>query len=232
MGASNGSLFGKMLDNVFPRVPPFFHMFTLQTEVLVNAMDVLVKYMEDGRSERVEELIRLENMATELREKHLDVLNNAFSTPLDRQDCLDTITNLDVPVANVRVVAQEMDVLKTSQDKYSLEMAVLLREAAGALQRGFARLDGKAREADADAQTAILARINLDRAYRKGLSTIYTIDEDIKNLMDHSQGAEANAMRHVVEMLKRREVYRSMRETGAHLSSIGSLLHGIVVKIG
>ncbi|MBF0610293.1 MAG: DUF47 family protein [Magnetococcales bacterium] len=232
MGASNSSLFGKMLDNVFPRVPPFFHMFTLQTEILVKGMDVLVRYMEEPKSELVEELIKLEGLANDLREKHLDVLNNAFSTPLDRQDCLDTLTNLDIPVANVRVVVQEMDVLKIAPDKYSLEMAVLLREAASALQRGYAKLDGKPREGDADAQAAILARINLDRAYRKGLAIIYTIDDDIKNLTEHAQGAEAAAMKHVVEMLKRREVYRNMRETGAHLSHIGSLLHGIIVKIG
>ncbi|MBF0262013.1 MAG: hypothetical protein HQL97_09300 [Magnetococcales bacterium] len=229
--SGGSSPFTKMLDNVFPRIPPFLDMISIQAEVLSKGMTVAVDYMSEATTARFHEIMQLETRARELREKHLDILNNAFSTPIDRDDVLRSITALEVPVASIRVVIEEMEALKIKSDNHLLEMAVILRESAAALQRGFAKLDTVPAQAEPDAQVGLQCLGNVDRVYRKALSGLYSIDDDINRMRTHTDGAEVQAMIHVVEMLKRREVYRHIRNIAAKMNEAAQVLHGIVIQI-
>ncbi|MBF0127252.1 MAG: hypothetical protein HQM02_08580, partial [Magnetococcales bacterium] len=82
---SGNSPFTKMLDNVFPRIPPFLDMIALQAELLAKGMSVTLDYLSEPSTARFHELMKVETQAREMRDKHLDVLNNAFSTPIDRE---------------------------------------------------------------------------------------------------------------------------------------------------
>ncbi|MBF0295326.1 MAG: hypothetical protein HQL96_09065 [Magnetococcales bacterium] len=226
------SPFTKMLDNVFPRIPPFLSMISQQAEALAKGMSVAVDYMSEPTTARFHEIMKIETLANELREKHLDVLNNAFSTPIDREDVLRSIIALEVPVASIRVVVEEMEALKIRSDNHLLEMAVVLRESAAALQRGFSKLDTTPAQADPDAQVGLQCLTNVDRIYRKALVHLYTIDDDLNKMRTHADGAEVQAMIHVVEMLKRREIYRHLRNIAGKMGDAASVLHAIVVQIG
>ncbi|MBF0417373.1 MAG: hypothetical protein HQL86_03885 [Magnetococcales bacterium] len=229
--SGGSSPFTKMLDNVFPRIPPFLDMISVQAEVLSKGMTVSVDYMSEATTARFHEIMQLETRSRELREKHLDILNNAFSTPIDREDVLRSITALEVPVSSIRVVIEEMEALKIKSDNYLLEMAVILRESAAALQRGFAKLDTTPAQAEPDAQVGLQCLSNVDRVYRKALSNLYSIDDDLNRMRSHADGAEVQAMIHVVEMLKRREVYRHIRNIAARIAEAAQVLHGIVIQI-
>ncbi|MBF0308750.1 MAG: DUF47 family protein [Magnetococcales bacterium] len=231
MGSSN-SLFGKMLDNVFPRVPPFLSMITVQCEILTSSLNILAGYMGGEVKDAVANIAKQEEAAHALKEKHLDILNNAFSTPIDREDVLRAITTLDIPVGSARVVMEEMEGLKVAADKFSLEMSVMLREAATAIQRGFGKLETNPGSADPDALGALQTLLGIDRVYRKALGSLYTIDEDLKRFAAHTEDAEVKAMQHVVDMMKRREMYRHLRDLGIQLSDAARVLHSIVVQIG
>lgn len=230
--SGGSSPFTKMLDNVFPRIPPFLDMIAVQGEVLAKGMSVAVDYLSEASTAKFHEIMKLDTQAKELREKHLDVLNNAFSTPIDREDVLRSIVTLADPVVSVRVLIEEMEALKIKTDNHMLEMAVILRESAAALQRGFSKLDTTPGQAEPDAQVGMQTLANVDKVYRKALTTLYSIDDDLAKLRVHADGAEVQAMMHVVEMLKRREVYRHLRNIAGKMNECASVLHGIVVQIG
>ncbi|MBF0126144.1 MAG: DUF47 family protein [Magnetococcales bacterium] len=230
--SGGNSPFTKMLDNVFPRIPPFITMISLQAELLAKGMSVAVDYLSESNTSKFHEIMKIETQAKELRERHLDVLTNAFSTPIDREDVLRSIISLEVPVGSIRIVVEEMEALKIKSDNYLLEMAIVLRESAAALQRGFAKLDTTPAQADPDAQVGLQCLANVDRVYRKALVSLYTIDEDLNKMRSHADGAEVQAMIHVVEMLKRREIYRHLRNIAGKMGDAASVLHSIVVQIG
>ncbi|MEO5330412.1 MAG: DUF47 family protein [Magnetococcus sp. YQC-5] len=230
--SSSSSPFTKMLDNVFPRIPPFLSMISLQAELLAKGMSGAVDYLSESSTAKYHEIMKIETQAKEMREKHLDVLNNAFSTPIDREDVLRSIITLEVPVGSIRIVVEEMEALKIKTDNYLLEMAIVLRETANALQRGFSKLDTSPAMADPDAQVGLQCLANVDRIYRKALVNLYSIDDDLSKMRSRSDGAEVQAMIHVVEMLKRREIYRHIRNIAGKMGDAASVLHGIVVQIG
>ncbi|MEO5376731.1 MAG: hypothetical protein H7832_02945 [Magnetococcus sp. DMHC-6] len=231
MSATN-SPFTKMLDNVFPRIPPFLTMITAQAEILSQAMTVAAEYLSDSKPAKFQELVKLESQAKAMRDKHLDILTNAFSTPIDREDVLQSIIRLEIPLGSMRVVIEEMEALQIKSDNYCLEIAVVMREAASALQRGYSKLDTTPAMADPDAQVGLLCLTNVDKVYRKALAKLYSIDEDIQRMKSRAADAEVLAMMHVVEMLKRREIYRHMRNIAGQMCDAASTLHGIVVAIG
>ncbi|MBF0614168.1 MAG: DUF47 family protein [Magnetococcales bacterium] len=230
--SGGSSPFTKMLDNVFPRIPPFLDMISLQAELLAKGMTVAVDYVSEASTAKFHEIMIIETQARELREKHLDVLNNAFSTPIDREDVLRSIVSLAEPVGSIRVVVEEMEALKIKSDNHLLEMAVVLREASAALKRGFSKLDTTPGQAEPDAQVGMQCLSNVDKIYRKALVNLYSIDDDLNRLRAHADGAEVQAMMHVVEMLKRREIYRHLRNIAGKVTECASVLHGIVVQIG
>lgn len=230
MSGSN-TPFTKMLDNVFPRIPPFFRYISEQCDVLLKASECLVQYLSSGDTSKGNELVACNAQAQELKIKHLDILNNAFSTPMDREDVYRSLTVLDVPVASALITFEEMESMKISTDKFCLEMGKALRESAAALQRGYSKLDTDPASADADAQAARACRGSVDKIYRLALAELYTIDDDIKKVEAHTSGAEAQALIHMVDMLKRREIYRHLHVASRQMGDAADILHGIVIQL-
>ncbi|MBF0126146.1 MAG: hypothetical protein HQM02_02945 [Magnetococcales bacterium] len=229
---SSNSTLGRMLDSVLPPMPPFLDMLTEQSEVLAKSMATAVEYLSDGDDNKIKTLAALDETAKTLRMKHLDRLNNSYSTPIDRADIMQALDTLSFPVGSMSLLAEEMKALKIGSDNYCLEMAVVLRETANALHRGYAKLSSTPGLADADAQTGMQCLESVDKVYRKALGKLFTIDEDIKNMKSKVEGADVVTFIHVVDMLKRRETYRHLRNIGSNLQRAASVLHGIVVQNG
>ncbi|WP_130472743.1 DUF47 domain-containing protein, partial [Candidatus Magnetaquicoccus inordinatus] len=132
MGGSN-PVVGGLLDNIFPRVPPFFSYLHQQSELLVKSLSALVLYLEKGEHSRAEEIITIEQQSEDMKERLLIILNNAFSTPMDREDVFRCISSIHEPIWSIRIAVEEMDSLGVGQDMYALEMATSLREAVVSL---------------------------------------------------------------------------------------------------
>ncbi|MBF0214487.1 MAG: hypothetical protein HQM00_13165, partial [Magnetococcales bacterium] len=201
-------------------------------DLLAQCMTVAVDYLAEPTTANFHEIIKIETHAKELRAQYLDKLNDAFSTPIDREDVLRAIITLETPVASIRVVVEEMDALKIKSDRYLSEMAVIMRESASALQRGFTKLESTPALADPEAQVGLQCLSNVDRVYRKALVELYNIDDDVNKMRAQADGAEVQAMIHVVGMLKRREIYRHFRNIAGKMGEAASVLHGVVVQIG
>ncbi|MBF0159363.1 MAG: DUF47 domain-containing protein [Magnetococcales bacterium] len=231
MSSGTNTPFTKMLDNVFPRVPPFFRYISEQCDVLLQSCEYLVEYLEGGDTSKGKGLVEADKLAQELKNKHLDILNNAFSTPMDREDVYRSLTVLDVPVSSALITFEEMEGLRVKTDKFCLEMGIILRESAAALKRGYSKLDSDPAAADADAQTARSCRGSIDKVYRRALAELYTVDEDIKKLEAHASGAEVQMLNHIVDMLKRREIYRHLHVASRQMADAADVLHGIVIQL-
>jgi uncharacterized protein Yka (UPF0111/DUF47 family) len=230
MGASS-PVVGSLLDNIFPRVPPFFNYLHAQSELLAKAFTALVVYMEKGEHSRAEEVIAIEQQSEEMKERLLITLNAAFSTPMDREDVFRCITSIHEPIWSARIAVEEMDSLGIGVDNYALEMAVTMREAVIALQRGYEKLERNPATADGEAISASKVHLSIDKTYRRALAGLYNIDDALKSLKADAPGAKEEAMKAVVDILKRREMYRHIHLCGRQIADAGTVLHGIVVQL-
>ncbi|MEO5350156.1 MAG: hypothetical protein H7836_10980 [Magnetococcus sp. YQC-3] len=229
--SGSSPVFGSLLDNILPRVPPFFQMLHEQTEMLVKALSALVVYLEKGEPIRAGEVASIEAQAAEFKEKMLEILNNAFSTPMDREDVYRAICSIHEPIWSARIAAEEMDALGIKSDRYAVEIATILREAATALERGYGKLDKSPASADGDAVAASRCQTNIDKAYRRALAALYNVDETLQSLQADASNSKVDAMNRVVDILKRREMYRHLHFAGRQMADAGTVLHGIVVQM-
>lgn len=150
---------------------------------------------------------------------------------MDREDIYRAISSIDHIVNYAKTTTREIEVLKVTPDKYMLELAVLLKEGAYALQRGYLKLAENPNQADADAQAARKAERSSEKVYRRALGELFREKGYIKILGEHEADTTATAINLVIEIFKRREVYRHLSNASDRLAGAGEVLHDIVVKI-
>ncbi|MBF0583122.1 MAG: DUF47 domain-containing protein [Magnetococcales bacterium] len=231
MGGSNSFISG-ITNAVFPRMPNFYGMILEQCELISQASDALVEFMQTGSKAAADKVIRLDGEEDVLKVRNLGVLANAFATPLDREDLQRAIMSVGVTLTYASTIVQEMQTLNIKSGQFTTEMAILIREANEALHRGYKKLGTKETAlAEADAQVAVQAKHTLDKAFRRALAELFNADGLMNKLKTDAPEAKMEAMGYVLEIFKRREIYRHLSDAGHELSRAGNFLHDIVVKI-
>ncbi|BCK88213.1 hypothetical protein MIZ01_2014 [Sideroxyarcus emersonii] len=212
MPDASKTLLARILDRVFPKVPDFFQMLTEQNLKVVHTVDLLVEYMEhDGPA--VADALKLDvHEADLIKARNLHELNDAFSTPIDREDIYRAITALDDIVMYCKTTVHEMDVLGVAPDAFMRDISQNIKDGVNALAKGFALLGNKPAEAAQYADAARKAERHAEKQYRIALSTLF----------------EGNDY---VNMFKRREIYRHLTNAAHHMAQCANTLHDIVVKI-
>ncbi|MCB1750135.1 MAG: DUF47 family protein [Gammaproteobacteria bacterium] len=231
MSGSSNSMITKLVDRVFPVMPDFYGLMNEQCDVLVEAMEALVQYMEDGSEEKGLAVRQIEKRGDELKARNIDVLNRAFATPMDREDIYRAIVTLDMGMNYAKTTTRELEVLGLTPDKFMLEMAVEYKNAAQALQQGFNRLTENPAQAEENAAAARKSERNIEKIYRRALADLFNVDEMVSKLDADEPGAKAQAMLAVVDMFKRREVYRHLSNGADRIARAADRLHDIIVKI-
>ena len=231
MSGNSNSMITKLVDRVFPVMPDFYGLMNEQCDVLLEAMEALVQYMEDGSEEKALAVRQIEKRGDELKARNIDVLNRAFATPMDREDIYRAIVTLDMGMNYAKTTTRELEVLGLSPDKYMLEMAVEYKNAAQALQQGFNRLTENPAQAEENAAAARKSERNIEKIYRRALGELFNVDEMVTKLDADEPGAKAQAMLAVVDMFKRREVYRHLSNGADRIARAADRLHDIIVKI-
>lgn len=229
--SGGNSVVSRLVDRVFPVMPDFYGLVNEQCDLAVAAMDTFVEFMENGSEDNALRVREMEKRGDELKARNLDVLNKAFATPMDREDLYRAITSIDHIVNYAKTTVREMEALSVAPDKYTLELAVFLKQGAEALQRGYKKLSQNPAQAEEDAQAARKAERNTEKVYRRALAELFQADAYVQMLDSKEEHAEAKAMNFVIEMFKRREIYRHLSNAGDRLARAGEALHDIVVKI-
>jgi len=246
-GKSNSVVFW-LIGRVFPRMPDFYSLINEQCDLAVEVMSEFVAFMSSGNWDKALRVRKLEKRGDELKARNIDVLNRAFSTPMDREDLYRAIVTVDHIINYAKTTVREMEVLGVQPDNHMLEMAELLHQGALALQRGFRKLSSDPASAEEDADAARKAERNTEKIYRRALADLLDPDHYIKTRHDKHSAAIASieglleplgqhgepvalALAFVVDTFKRREIYRHLSNAADRLAHAGEVLHDIVVKI-
>lgn len=206
------TLLARILDKVFPKIPDFFQMLTEQNIKVALTVELLVEYMEHGDPSVAEQLKQNVHEADLIKVRNLHELNDAFSTPIDREDIYRAIMALDDIVMYCKTTVHEMDVLAVKPDDFMRDISHCIKEGVEALANGFAKLGTTPATAAIDADAARKAERHAEKQYRIALSTLF----------------EGNDY---VSMFKRREIYRHLTNAAHHMAQCANTLHDIVVKI-
>jgi hypothetical protein len=206
------TLLARILDRVFPKIPDFFQMLTEQNIKVAHTVDLLVEYMEQDSPEVADALKLDVHEADLIKVRNLHELNDAFSTPIDREDIYRAIMALDEIVMYCKTTVHEMEVLGVEPDDFLRDISHNLKEGVDALAVGFAKLATQPAGAAQDADAARKAERSAEKQYRVALSTLFEGD-DYKS------------------MFKRREIYRHLTNAAEHMAQCANTLHDIVVKI-
>lgn len=206
------SLLARIFERVFPKTPNFFQLLHEQSTQVIHTVGLLVRYMETGAPEFGAEIKKDEHAADKVKVRNIHILNEAFSTPMDREDIYRAITTLDEVVNYCKDTVNEMDALGLTPDPFTLQMANHLLDGVRALEAGFASLGKTPTEAAQKADLARHAERKVEKLYRKALAALFQGDDYIL-------------------MFKRREIYRHLTNAAERMAHCANTLQDIVVKM-
>ena len=206
------SLLARIMNRVFPKAPDFFYLLDDQSNNVEQTVGLLVRFMETGDAEIGKAIKADEHAADKIKVRNIHTLNEAFSTPIDREDIYRAITMLDEIVNYCKDTVGEMDALGVKPDSFTLEMAKMLHEGTQALSRGFGKLGTTPAGAAVDADAARKSERRVEKLYRRALAELFQGDD-------------------YREMFKKREIYRHITNAAERMAHCANTLHDIVVKM-
>lgn len=244
------SRLSRLMNAMFPRTPDFYRLLNDQCNLVADAMDVFVSFMETGDTDKAKEVLRLEHEGDKLKAKNIDALNRSFSTPFDREDIYRAITTIDEGLNYAKTTLNEMKILGVKPDKYMLDMARFLDQGAKALQSGFLKVKMTPLDAEREAAAVCKSERQAKKVYRKAISELFDqknytqalivrrkeVDDDLLPLLEPMEQeqqectAVLRGLSFVMAALKQREVYRHISNASDHMAHAADILHDMVVK--
>jgi predicted phosphate transport protein (TIGR00153 family) len=193
----------------------FIKLIHDQAAFTLEGMEALKAYMAEDAS-AAQRLIATEKQADEARRILIAELNKTFITPFDREDIFSLSRTIDDVLDYAYSTVTEMEVLKVRPTPFMLRIASILRDAAYELLMAVDRLEQHPEVANEHAQRAKSLENRVEDIYREALADLFSGAEDIK---------------HVMKMLKSREVYRHLSNAADRGDEAANVIADIVVKI-
>jgi predicted phosphate transport protein (TIGR00153 family) len=193
----------------------FIKLIHDQAAYTLEGMEALKAYMAEDTSAAAR-LTTVEKQADEARRILICELNKTFITPFDREDIFSLSRTIDDVLDYAYSTVTEMEVLKVRPTPFMLRIASLLRDAAYELLMAVDRLEQHPEVANEHAQRAKTLENRVEDVYREALADLFSGAEDIK---------------HVMKMLKSREVYRHLSNAADRGDEAANVIADIVVKI-
>ncbi len=193
----------------------FIKLIHDQAALTLEGMEALKAYMAED-ADAAERLTSIEKQADEARRILICELNKTFITPFDREDIFSLSRTIDDVLDYTYSTVTEMEVLKVKPTSFMLQIASLLRDAAYELLMAVDRLELHPEVANEHAQRAKTLENRVEGTYREALADLFSGAEDIK---------------HVMKMLKSREVYRHLSNAADRGDEAANVVADIVVKI-
>jgi len=205
-------MFSKLIDRIFPKTPDFFQLLYVQCKQVSLTVDNLVLYMNTNDIHAGRMLKKDEHEADRIRMQNLNLLNQAFSTPMDREDIYRAIATLDRIVTFSKSTYHEMKVLDVVADDASRSMAIELQNGVTALVEGFRLLALDSEQAINYAAKARHSERRAEKMYRIALGRLFQGEDYLK-------------------MFKHRELYRHLSNATDRVHSTANVLQDIIVKL-
>lgn len=224
------SLVKRLLHRIFPVAPDFYSLLNDQCNLAVEATGKLVEFMQEADPEIAKAIRALEHAGDKLKARNLDVLNRSFATTFDREDIDRGIRSIDEIMNYAKTTVREVEALRVRPDAAMGEMATLIHEGTESLRRGYALLGRRGEAALAEATAAHKAERGTERIYRKALSSLFDDDRLVAMVADAGPDGTVTALREVVRIFRRREVYRHLSNAADRVALAGAYLHDTIVK--
>jgi hypothetical protein len=193
----------------------FLKLIHDQAAITLEGMEALKTYLATQDAAASKLLETKEKEADEVRRILIDELNKTFITPFDREDIFSLSRTIDDVLDYAYSTESEMEILKVKPTPYMQRMASLLRDAAYELSMAVNNLEEHPGVSNDHAQRAKALENRVEGVYREALADLFSGAEDIK---------------HVVKMLKLREVYRHLSNAADRGDEAANVIADIVVK--
>jgi len=186
-----------------------------QAALTLEGLDALKVYMNDKDPAAAALLMTKEKEADEARRILIYELNKSFITPFDREDIFALSRTIDDVIDYAYSTVNEMEILKVRPTPHLQRMAALLRDAAYELLMAVDRIEHHSGVASDHTQRAKALENRVEDVYREAIAELFKGVEDVK---------------HVVKMLKLREVYRHLSNAADRGDEAANVIADIVVK--
>jgi uncharacterized protein len=194
----------------------FIKLLHDQAHTTLEALEALVLYLKSPSPEASAAVRNKEKEADEFRRILICELNKSFVTPIDREDIFALSRSIDDVLDYAYSTVMEMELLKVKPTSQMEQIAGLLRDSGNEILMAVDRLQEHPSVASEHAQRAKALENKIEVIYREALAELFSGAEDIK---------------HVMKILKSREVYRHLSNAADRGDEAANIIADIVVKI-
>jgi len=193
----------------------FHSLIEQQAEITYHGLQILEKYLANPNPEMAEQLSIKESEADEVRRILIDELNRTFVTPFDREDIFSLSRSIDDVLDYAYTTVSEMAVLNVTPTPFMQRIASLLKDATYEIYLSVQRLSKHPAVAVDHAMRAKALENRVEAVYREAIADLFNSADDVE---------------HIVEMLKKREVYRHLSNAADRGDEAANVISDIVVK--
>jgi len=201
-----------------PRENKFFELFSASTRLVRQGAYILRDVMRDYTDieQKMQCILDVEHEADETNDAIVDLLNQTFITPLDREDIYLLATMLDDVVDFLQGTIERIVLYRTGKPSPgAAEMARLLADCTDELVKGFDLLKNIKGNRDKildHTRKIVVLEDEGDRIYRQEIAHLFNTCPD------------------PVQIIKWKEVLEHLEESLDHCEKIADLLRGVVMK--
>lgn len=211
MSLAKPSIASRLINRIFPPSYNFFGMLNHQIDIVLEMSELMVDYMENSAADAGNQIVEKESEADKIQAKIIIELNEAFSTPVDREDIYRAVMGIEAIANYYKATIREIQLFDLKPTIFDFDMAVRLRDGVNALKNGYALLSKKPVEAIKYCDEVHWFGRKIESIYREALVELFAHD-DFKYIF------------------KRREVYRHLSGAADRLLSCANNLQDIIVK--
>jgi uncharacterized protein Yka (UPF0111/DUF47 family) len=176
---------------------------------------MILQFLNDPSKQQKKTTQQIEKQADDARRQLIGELNRTFVTPFDREDINALSRDLDDVVDYAYTTTEELLLFKLKKNNHLFDLATLVQEGAVELQVAISHLQKEPQVAIIHAQRAKKVETKVEITYRKALAELFTPPEDFVGM---------------VEILKRREVYRHLSNAADRVDEAANILSDIIMK--
>jgi uncharacterized protein Yka (UPF0111/DUF47 family) len=201
-----------ILNRIFPSDYDFYGMLGRQADQTSVGVRTLIAWLEAGASADPIDLIREENTGDLLRLDMERLLQEAFSTPFDRQDIYTISRQMDHILNYTVSTAYEMRAFGVKPDEATMSMARSLLNGAELVARCVMLLKDHPAEAEKFIRRLREYEHDIEKTYVRNMALVFTENDPIM-------------------AMKKREIYHHLKDAGRNMSITVDVLHRIIVGL-
>lgn len=193
-----------------PQTPDVVGMLGRQAEVTLEGMRAFTAWAS-GDFEKAHEVRALEHEADSARRELMRSVQEAFTTPLAKEDLFEISVQLDDVINGAKNLVREAELLDVAPDQHLHDMASLVQLGVDRLVEACRYVGSDLDSATHAADEALKSQRRLERAYRSAMSDLL-------------------GEQHLREVVARQEMYRRLTHVSDSVVHVAERIWYVSVK--